>query len=192
MKKLFTSLFYSSIAVYSLFLLPTFAGAAANVQQPTTDVAWSAFDGQRFEIYYTTVQNKASGEKIQITNDQYNNMHPSLAADGKGTIWLVWTAMNGENNKLFFTKKSNGSWSFPKEIETGLQSGIAPTITIGPDGKPWIAWAGFNGKNDDIYVSHWTGTTWGPAHRIHPANDVPDILPVISMENGSLTVTWQA
>ncbi len=164
---------------------------AATAAGNTTDLAWSQFDGQRFEIYFKVRHGSRWGETVQITNDQYNNMHPALAVSGRGEVWLVWTALNGEHNKLFYARKGKGQWSFPREIETGLASGIAPSITIGPGDRPWIAWAGYNGKNDDIYVSRWKGNSWSKPVRIHPANDVPDILPVISMENGRPTVTWQ-
>ncbi len=156
------------------------------------DLAWSQFDGQRFEIYFKSRRNARWRESVQITNDRFNNMHPKLAVTRRGELWLVWTGLDGQHNRLFYARKEgNGQWSYPREIETGLESGIAPSIAIGPDGNPWIAWAGYNGRNDDIYVSRWNGRSWQKPVRIHPANDVPDILPVITMDRGRPTVTWQ-
>ncbi len=164
---------------------------ARAAESETMDLAWSEFDGQRFEIYFKARRDSRWGETMQLTNDQYNNMHPNLAVTRRGEVWLVWTGLNGQHNKLFFSKREQGRWSFPREIETGLESSIAPSITIGPGDRPWIAWAGYNGKNDDIYVSRWDGRSWQKPIRIHPANDVPDILPVISIERGRPVVTWQ-
>jgi hypothetical protein len=155
------------------------------------EVAWSAFDGQRFEIYLAEMENGQVRNKIQITNDQFNNLHPSMVRRANGELWLAWTAMDNKVNKLFYAHKTDGSWTYPREIETGLQSSIAPFLGLDSKDTVWATWAGFNGKNDDIYVSHWTGRNWSAPVRIHPANDVPDILPELSLENGHLTVTWQ-
>jgi len=170
----------------TLALTPTGRVGAAQV----TDVAWSQFDGQRFEIFYGRLENGELREKIQVTNDPYNNMHPSLLKRG-GELWLAWTAMDGAHNKLFYSRYSNGSWSFPEEIPTGLQSSIAPFLALDAHNTPWVTWAGFNGKNDDVYVSHWTGSGWSVPVRVHPANATPDILPTLQPDGQGMLVTWQ-
>ena len=155
------------------------------------DIAWSEFDGQRFEIFCAEMNNGQVLNKTQITNDQFNNLHPSMIRRADGELWLAWTGMDGNVNRLFYARMTNGTWSYPKEIETGLQSAIAPFLGLDGKGTVWVTWAGFNGQNDDIYVSHWNGRNWTAPVRVHPANDVPDILPELSLDEGLLTVTWQ-
>lgn len=175
-------------ALLSFFLLIIFSCTSVLAAE---DIAWSEFDGQRFEIYFAEMDNGQIHGKTQLTNDQFNNLHPSMVKRANGELWLAWTAMKGDTNKLFYSHLTNGSWSYPREIETGLQSSIAPFLGLDSKGTVWVTWAGFNGKNDDIYVSHWNGRSWISPVRIHPANDVPDILPELSLEDGLLTVTWQ-
>lgn len=156
------------------------------------DLAWPESDGARTEIYYNAYRDGSWTGKTQITNNQYNNMHPEMAISDNGTVFLVWTALNGMQNKLFFSIKTSNNWTFPKEIETGLQSNIGPTIVLDTKGKPWIAWAGYDGVADDVYVSYWKEENWSKPQQVNPANKVPDILPEINLSaDGLLQVTWQ-
>lgn len=156
------------------------------------DLAWPESDGARSEIFYNAYRDGHWLGKTQLTNDQYNNMHPKMAITVDDTVFLVWTALNGMENKLFYSIKTDGTWSYPKEIETGLKSSIAPSTTVDKKGTVWIAWAGYNGVADDVYVSFYKGTGWSKPQQVNPSNQVPDILPEISLlANGALAVTWQ-
>jgi hypothetical protein len=173
-------------------LLLLLAGDGFCRTAPKADLAWPESDGNKAEIYYNAYRDGHWLGKMQITNNQYNNMHPKIVITADDTVFLVWTALNGMKNKLFYSMKTDGSWTYPKEIETGLKSSIGPSIVLDPKGTPWIAWAGYNGVADDIYVSFWNGTNWSKPQQVNPPDKVPDILPVISLsENKSLVVTWQ-
>ncbi len=55
-----------------------------------------------------------------------------------------------------------------------------------------MVWAGFDGNDDEIYWSRWEGKKWSQAERVVSDNDVPDLLPVLSIDkNNVLTVQWQ-
>ncbi len=180
-----------TLLVFTALLLVFVSGFAKLAAAAVTDVAWAQFDGERFEIFYGHLDQGHVVGKVQVTNDQYNNMHPSMIKRKNGEFWLAWTAMNGVNNKLFYSRLSKGSWSFPAEIKTDVQSAIAPSLAVDAQDILWAAWAGFNGRNDDVYVSQWQGNHWGTPMRVHPANVTPDILPALSLEGKTLVVTWQ-
>jgi hypothetical protein len=182
------------IVQFILFSLLTglVSSVAAKGLQQKADLAWAENDGSRFEIFYARFQNGKWGEKEQITNNIYDNMHPDMAVDGQGRTWLVWTALQGVNNKLFYSIEQEGKWSYPQEIETGLKSGIGPAIAVDKTGRVWVTWAGYNGVADDIYVSYWNGKEWATPFQVNPENKVPDILPQISTDSsGVLEIIWQ-
>jgi hypothetical protein len=175
-----------------LALCGTLLVAAQSVQAgEQIDLAWPEFDGNKTEIYYNQYVDGQWQGKAQVTNNEFNNLHPDMAVID-GTVWMVWTALDGLNNKLYYAAKSDGRWGYPKEIETGLKSSIGPKITL-VGTTPWITWAGYNGVADDVYVSKWTGSEWTAPEQVNPANEVPDILPEIEVnDSGRLQVTWQA
>lgn len=160
---------------------------------PKADLVWPESDGEKAEIFYNAYRDGRWTGKIQLTNNQYNNMHPEMAiTTDDETIFLVWTALNGRANKLFFSVKTGNSWTYPKEIETGLKSSIGPSIVLDAMDKPWVAWAGYNGVADDVYVSFWNGENWSKPQQVNPPDKVPDILPEISLSaEGLLQVSWQ-
>ncbi len=156
------------------------------------ELAWPEVVGEKTEIFYAGYSNGQWSKKQQLTNDIYDNMHPHMAVDGEGRLWLVWTALNGLENKLFYAIKDGKGWTHPQEIKTGLESNIGPRITVDSDGLIWITWAGYAGVADDVYVAHWAGDDWSHPVQVNPKNTVPDILPQIDLnETGHLEIQWQ-
>ncbi len=168
------------------------ATASTSCPDCKADLAWPEFDGQGSQIFFAAYRNGGWGVKLQLTNNQYSNMHPDLTLDGDGNLWLVWTALDGVRNKIFYSVQRGGEWSSPEEIETGLESSIRPTIAVDALGHPWITWAGYNGIADDVYVCRWDGIAWTDPVQVNPENMVPDILPEpLLNSDDELEVTWQ-
>jgi hypothetical protein len=55
----------------------------------------------------------------------------------------------------------------------------------------WLAWSGVQNHDDDIYFSRWQGVKWAKPALVHPDNNVPDILPQLSLSlEGKPLITW--
>lgn len=156
------------------------------------DLAWPELNGNHSDIYYNAYRKGKWTGKVRVSDPRYNNMHPEMAVVNDDSLFLVWTAVDGFRNKLFFAVKSKDGWGAAQEIETGMQSSIGPVIILDVAGIPWIAWAGNDGGLDEIFVSSWNGKNWSSPVQVNPSNEVPDILPEISLSvGGNLLVTWQ-
>jgi len=161
-------------------------------QGPRAAYVWAESDGERIELYFSRFAHGDWEPPQPLTNNRLHNLHPALAEGPDSRLWLVWTGMEGLHNRIYFAiYDDQRGWTHPEEVDTGMISAVAPTIAFDGQGTPWIAWAGYAGRNDDIYVCRWRDDGWSPPHRIHPANDVPDVLPEIRYEDGRLSVRFQ-
>ncbi len=158
-----------------------------------SDIAvWSQRDGAIRRIVCS--RKGADGEWSQptvLSRDDGQQVTPSIAKTAHGKIWVIWTTLTNDGTRLTLVHSEGGGWSTPDVLPTGMHSNTAPCIWADEEGVLWIVWAGNNGGNDDIFVMRGDGHNWSPAERIHPINNVPDVLPAIeSGPNGMPQVKW--
>jgi hypothetical protein len=171
-----------------------YVSAAENdTQSLQVELVWSESDGLRHEIFTSSFKNGVWSEPEMITDDNAGNLHPSIDLDTKGRKWIVWTALEDAGLEIRYTVQDEGQWPEVKKIPTSLSSNIKPSIVIDADNIPWVVWSGNNGGLDDIYYSRFVDGKWEKEQTVHPANDVPDILPFLDLdENQQPTVTWES
>ncbi|MFZ3047563.1 MAG: hypothetical protein WA151_16760 [Desulfatirhabdiaceae bacterium] len=158
---------------------------------PEVQIAWSEFNGQTYQIFFSQKLGKTWTSKKQLSTDNRSHLIPSLSADENGRTWVVWAASDGIEFRLNVARYDGRNWSESSELPTGMTSNTAPAITVDGDGIPWVVWAGFDGQDDDIFFSRWNGAGWDTPARVHADNVVPDILPTIGIgSNGFPWVRW--
>ncbi|MEW6259439.1 MAG: hypothetical protein AB1547_05980 [Thermodesulfobacteriota bacterium] len=128
---------------------------------------------------------------VVLSRDDGQHVTPSIARGSDGKVWVVWTNLTSDGTRLTLVHSEAEGWSSPENLPTGMRSNTAPCIWADEEGMLWIVWAGSDGGNDDIFVMRGDGRCWSSAERIHPANNVPDVLPAIeSGSNGMPLVKW--
>jgi lysophospholipase L1-like esterase len=155
------------------------------------ELTWAESDGENYQIFFTSLSNNLWTKKIQLTNNNFTNIHPSISSGSDGFIWVVWTALVGLKSQLFYSNFDGNSWSDPVQISTNFSSNTSPSIIVDDENNPWIVWAGFDGKDDDIFFMRWNGNDWGIPLRVNSDDTYPDILPVVGIgEGGTPWVSW--
>jgi len=155
------------------------------------ELTWAAFDGENYEIFFSSLSNDLWTEKVQLTNNNFTNILPSISSGTDGIVWIVWSAVNELKSNLFFSNTSGDSWPDPVQISTNLSSNTSPCIIVDNENIPWIVWAGFDGQDDDIFFTKWNGNNWDVPLRVNKNDSVPDILPsIIIDEEGTPVVYW--
>jgi hypothetical protein len=197
MKWNFGLIFRVSIFMTLAVSLATAAGAAGTVPHEGNDlemeIIWAQSDGIRHEIFASSYRSGAWEEPVMITDDNAENLHPSIDAGSNGEKWAVWSAVEGAELELRYSMFEDGKWKKALKLPSDLSSNIKPSIIV--DGKdiPWVVWSGNNGDLDDIYYSRFVDGKWTQEQRVHAANEVPDILPYLDTdENGFPTVIWDS
>lgn len=155
---------------------------AQDASLSSTIAVWSQAEGSSRQIYCSRQVDGRWSAPVVLSRDTGQNVTPSVARSSDGRIWVVWTTLLAGEAKLSLCHSQGDGWSAPSIIDTGMRSNTAPGILVDAEGVLWLVWSGNNGSNDDIYVMRHDGKGWSGVERVHPANDVPDVLP--SIENG--------
>lgn len=182
------------LLIIFIFHPVTHGHAAESAQVATSaDLVWSEFDGVAHSIWFSSLQQGAWTRAQQITSDTAINIHPQVDTAADGSRLSAWTSITDGHFSLRYSEQKDGVWSEPKTITTQLASSIAPSVLIDNQNNKWIVWAGNNDGLDDIYFSRFVNGKWQLPKRLHPANNVPDILPQLTRDaSGRAQVIWQS
>ena len=157
------------------------------------ELIWAESDGLRHEIFTSSYQSGAWSEPVMITDDNADNLNPSIDVDSKGRKWAAWSAVEDGDVEIRYSVYEAGTWKEAMKFPSDLSSNTKPTIIVDDADIPWLAWSGNNGDLDDIYYSRFVDGEWTDGKRLHSANDVPDILPSLDTgSNGFPTIIWDS
>lgn len=183
-----------NIMLWGLACLIGWGATALHAQDPSlssTIAVWSQVDGMGRQIYCSRQVDGIWSAPVVLSRDTGQNVTPSVARSFDGRIWVVWTTLLAGEAKLSLCHSQGDEWSSPSIIDTGMRSNTAPGILADAEGVLWLVWSGNNGGNDDIYVMRYDGKSWSGVERVHPANEVPDVLPSIEAgPDGMPQVKW--
>jgi hypothetical protein len=155
------------------------------------ELVWSESDGANYQIFYSRFENKLWSTEVSITHSDSSNILPCIGKDTDGVVWVVWSVVDGIQSQLFYSQSDGGTWSQPALIPTGFTSNTAPSVVVTSDNVVHIVWSGFDGKVDNIYHISRKGNLWSKPQKVNLDNAVPDILPIIGMNDaGNLWVYW--
>lgn len=197
MKWNFGLAFRVSILMSLAVCLAAAAGVAKGLPPEGSDsemeIIWAQSDGLRHEIFVSSYRAGAWGEPVMITDDNAENIHPSIDVGSNGKKWAVWSAVEGAELELRYSVFEDGKWHKAMKLPSDLSSNIKPSIIVDGNDIPWVVWSGNNGDLDDIYYSRFVDGEWTKEQRVHSANEVPDILPYLDTdEDGFPAVIWDS
>ena len=181
----------SCVQICCAALFIAFACGAGNAKE-TMEMIWSESDGLRHEIFTSSYEDGVWQDPVQITDDNANNLHPSIGVDSSGKKWAVWTAMEGSSVEVRYSVYEGDTWSDVQTLPSTLSSNIKPSLIVDDSDVPWVVWTGNSDDDDDIYFMLYKNGEWTEEARVHSDNDVPDILPFIDTDDENRpVVTWQ-
>jgi hypothetical protein len=175
-----------------IFCMLFFGMSRADAATREADLVWIENDGMRYEVFASSLAAGRWSEPVRVSDDHFNNLHPVVDRESNGRRWLLWTAVDEREYLIRYSTRQGGQWSEAAPIADELTAAMAPSVVIDQDNVVWAAWAGNQGDNDDIYFSRHRGDKWEEPARVHPANQVPDILPLLRLgADGAPALRWQ-
>ncbi len=117
-------------------------------------VVWEDYRSGNGDIYYVKLD--AEGNKLtndaKISNDSARSIHPVIAVDADGHVYIVWESVTNGTSELYFAKL----WYYAGNItflENGLRvsdsnpaNSTEPDIIVCPDGNVAMVWT--DARND--------------------------------------------
>ncbi|WP_319549723.1 sialidase family protein [Desulfogranum marinum] len=182
--------------LYALLMPLLLATAQAdNTASLKAEIAYSASDGMRNEIFTSTYDGFAWSEPEQVTNDNANNVHPAIDIDQGGNKYLFWTAIDENGTAVKYAIYNGKEWSEAKLLAPFFASSITPSVAVDKKGRIWIVFAGHidDDDDDDIYFVRLNkNEEKQTAQFLHKTNAVPDITPFIAInDQGNPVVSWK-
>ena len=183
----------------SLLIIATFisfcpaAQAKDNIPQITNGVwAWDDTAGDRHAVFISRQAGSEWMAPERISDNEGINVVPTVIKTAEKDLFVVWSAFIGQQAQLRYRQCKKEVWAEEREYYTGLSSNTSPSAGMDGDGRIWLVWAGFNGVSDDIYYTTWNGNSFDTARPL-TANDVPDIQPVLGIDEktGHPRLQWQ-
>ncbi len=187
------NIYLNLLTAFPILLLFSMVLPSVSHGEMTASLAWSDSDGQQEQIYFSSYVDGVWQKPVQLTEGNSLDYLPSTGKGGDGRTWVVWSSKQENTIALMYSVKSGNNWAQPRTIDTGMRSNTAVSLIVDQEDVPWIVWAGFDGNDDEIFWARWEDGQWGAPEHVAAANDVPDLLPVLSMDGqGVLSVRWQS
>lgn len=162
-------------------------------QEQDTELVWSAKNyGQGEQIYYSSFTKGKWTTPVQLSHSKDLVFQPASSSGTDGKVWVVWSRQDKNRSLLQFSVYNGSKWTPPRQINTGMDSNKAVTVVVDRNNTSWIAWTAIDDIYPEIFWSRWNGQGWDLPVRAHDKNKVPDIQPVLALdESGNINLSWQ-
>ncbi len=124
-----------------------------------------SFDGRRWS------------EPLNVTKHGLDVWRPSVAVDGRGTVWVVWSQQVDGNWDLYARgfQPSSKAWTPVVRLTEAAGADLDAEAVVSPvDGRVWVVWRGWRNGSFDILLTQLTSdgrSTGERAAAASPANE---------------------
>jgi len=160
-----------------------------------TDTLSSSHDVaiEDYEIYYKTSNDDGAtwSSDILLTNNNFDDLCPSIVQLQNGTIFMVWQSLESGNQDIYFKTTQDGTvWSDTTQLTTFSGHDRAPSVTQTTDGKIWVTWSTNRTGDNEIYYKIYDGISWSEAARLTYNTD-SDLTPsILQTMDGNVWIFW--
>ena len=147
-------------------------------------LAWTAFDGQDDEVFWTQRIGSRWSDPARVSPDNaVPDITPALALCGTGAV-IAWSRYDGNDYRLEVARFRHGSW---EEVEAGTEAGsLYPAFVSGPEDPPRViyrvassgAWQAMDFDSD------------GRPSRQAKVTGAPRQRPVVATSEGRVEFRW--
>lgn len=114
-----------------------------------------------YEIFFKTSHDHGAtwSSATQLTDNQADDLRPSIIQLTNGTIILVWQSNSlGNHDILCMTTTDGTSWSDPIQLTTDPEPDKGPHFTQIKDGTIWVTWTSRRTGDYEIFYKTYNGT----------------------------------
>lgn len=132
------------------------------------------------------------GEKIRVTDDDFEDVFPSLIQSQNGIYWIAWSSNRSGNYDIFISKSVNRKdWENPHRIIISDYEDVTQSLIQDSKGIFWLAFASNRSGDYNIWLSSSSdGIKWESPQQI--TNDKSrDFTPcLIQDKNDKYWIVW--
>ena len=164
-------------------------GKSVSMQSPQLDSYIYDFEIQ----FKTSNDNGATWSRDgQITENNIDDMHPSIIQLQNSTIMLAWQSYISGNSEICYKTTNGTAWSETIQLTTNPANDKTPTLTQTKNGQIWIVWASDRYGDYEIFYKIYNGSTWSSDTRLTTSIGY-DVQPtIIQATNGDMYIIWSS
>jgi hypothetical protein len=145
------------------------------------DGIWAAYDcygDGHYQVFVQRLDQPAA--PIRITDNGYQNLPVSIAADREKNLWIAWSSNQNTAyrdrwwlTKWVYLRRFDGKQFSDPVCETpakdiynqdSFQGWEFPEVTVDAGGRIWV----FGQASHTLYAQYYAGDTWSPRYTIAP------------------------
>jgi hypothetical protein len=165
---------------------------------------WTDYRNGDPDIYFASSSDrgKTFSPSIRINDDGAGNtqIHPDIAVDGSGNIYITWQDGRNDLYDVYFTNSSDGGITFsPNRVVDSAPFGESqeyPSVAVDDIGTIFIGWADDEGTGDwNIYCSNSTdgGQSFSSGVKVNDDITTADqkTARMTASGNGEVFIVWE-
>ena len=95
-------------------------------------IIWSQLDDDDWNLYARRFARDELGEAVPLSTTQGNDIHPDVATDRGGRMWVAWQRVAGERSDLFarYYDPESGQWSAERRVTDSPDGAWEPKLAF--------------------------------------------------------------
>ncbi len=159
----------------------------------TIHVAYAS-DGPPYDVWYTSKPAGGSwAPRVNLSNEAYNTVYPSIAVDSTGRVWVAWqTTITDQNNDVFVrSKPAGGDWEPVMNVSNRTPEDQNPSIAVDAGDVPHLVWRSREPGNWEIIHTRYVGGAWTAFQNISATALGSHFPRLASNAQGDVCVAWE-
>ncbi|MBN2374149.1 hypothetical protein JXL19_10215 [bacterium] len=92
---------------------------------------------------------------VRLTKNRGPDVHPAMASDPYGRIYLCWQGSMGDDAEIFLRICDEKGWGEPFSVTDNNSNDWEPDLAVNPQGRLLITWEGFRDGLHHILAREW-------------------------------------
>lgn len=126
----------------------------------------------------------------KLSDAQYEDDEPSIAALPDGNVAVTWVAYKGQADRVFARIRNSSGWSAIEEVTTKPGDIFRTSAAATADGTLWVFWSERDGQRWQLWGRARRGGSWSAPERISDAGSAT--FHKASAAGDSAYVVWQS
>lgn len=148
-------------------------------------VVWHGRRNGTFGVFAREGRNGRWGREMRIAS---NALHPSVARDRRGTIWVAYETIEPGGFSIRIVRRHGRGWKEVAHID-GIGSDRRPVLAAAAKEGVWLAWDSTRSGNYDIFLQHSSHFASPPIQVTRHAT-IDDSPSLAVAKDGSVWIAW--
>lgn len=146
--------------------------------------------GRRNGTFGVFARERRNGRWTRETQIARNALHPTVARDRRGTIWVAYETFEPGGFSIRLARRRGSGWQEVARIESA-GSDRRPVLAAAADEGVWLAWDSTRSGNYDVFLQH-SSRLGSPPIQVTAHATIDDSPSLAVARDGAVWIAWNA